>query len=289
MMDRRRTAFNGRVAAAHLKGKVEAERFVEGEPHTIGAAIADLRDKPNGSRDRQLVRGETFIGLDVVDGWVYGYAERDGYAGWVDAVDFAGASSQPVTHKVSVAQTYGKSTPGLKEMGRIAPLSFGVRLTVLEDVGGWARVAWSRGTIPRDLYVPSGHLSVVDHLDEDPVDIAERLLGTPYLWGGNSSFGTDCSGLVQMACLACGIACPGDADMQEEELGAHLPDGAPLRRGDLLFWKGHVAWMANADTLIHANAHHMATAYEPLDAALARIEAQGDGPVTSRKRLEPLS
>lgn len=285
-MDRRRTAFNGRVAAAHLEGQVDAERFVEGEPHTVGAAVADLLDKPKGSRDRQLLRGETFVGLDVRDGWVYGYAERDGYAGWMDGTDFVHASSELPTHKVTVAQTYGKSSPGLKEMGRITPLSFGVRLAVSEDAEGWARVKWSSGTIPRDLYVPTGHLSAIDQRESDPVDVAERLLGTPYLWGGNSSFGTDCSGLVQMACLASGIACPGDADMQEEELGVPLPADAPLQRGDLLFWDGHVAWMADPNTLIHANAHHMATAFEPLEPALARIERQGDGPVTSRKRLE---
>ncbi|MEO0371869.1 MAG: NlpC/P60 family protein [Pseudomonadota bacterium] len=285
-MDRRRTAFNGRVAAAHLEGQVDAERFVDGKPQTIAVTIADMLDKPEGRRDRQLVRGETFVALDVVDGWVYGYAERDGYAGWIDGSDFVHATSDLLTHKVSAAQTYGKSSPGLKEMGRVTPLSFGVRLAVMEDAEGWARVSWTRGAIPQDLYVPSGHLAAVDYTENDPIDVAERLLGTPYLWGGNSSFGTDCSGLVQMACLACGIPCPGDADMQEKELGVPLPEDVALQRGDLLFWKGHVAWLADADTLIHANAYHMATAYEPLDAALTRIEAQGDGPVTTRKRLE---
>ncbi len=288
-MDRRRIAFNGRVAAAHLKGQVDAERFVEGERHAIGVGISDLRDAPKGSRDRQMVRGEPFVVLDLQDGWLFGYAERDGYVGWIDCSEINTTPTQKLTHKVSVARTYAKSSPGLKTMGRITPLSFDERFEVLDETDGWARVVWARGTIPHDFYVPMGHLVAVSHRESDPIAVAESLLGTPYLWGGNSSFGTDCSGLVQMACLACGIPCPGDADMQEEELGVTLPDDATLQRGDLLFWKGHVAWMADAQTLIHANAFHMATAYEPLDAALTRIEAQGDGPVTSRKRLEQLA
>jgi len=121
---------------------------------------------------------------------------------------------------------------------------------------------------------------------DDPVTIATVLLGTPYLWGGNSAFGIDCSGLVQAACMVCGIACPGDSDMQAAGLGQLVTDGSPPRRGDLLFWKGHVAWVSGPDTILHANAHHMAVAYEGLVAAVARIAAQGGGPVTAHRRLD---
>jgi cell wall-associated NlpC family hydrolase len=132
--------------------------------------------------------------------------------------------------------------------------------------------------------VPKPHLRPISHPFRDPVTVAQLFFGTPYLWGGNSAFGIDCSGLVQAALLACGIACPGDSDLQAA-LGNTVPDDAPMLRGDLIFWKGHVAMVVDDQTLIHANAHHMAVAYEPIDAAIARIKAQGGGTVTGRRRL----
>ncbi|MBV6636489.1 MAG: C40 family peptidase [Mameliella sp.] len=283
-MDRRLTPFNGRVAHVSLTGQVEADRFVEGERHRIAAPIADLLTKPKGARDRQLLRGALFQVLDLADGWAYGFAERDGYVGWVAASDLVGIPKEPETHRIASARSYGKTTPGLKRMGQITPLSLGARLAVLEEIDGWARVAWARGGTPRDLYVPGQHLAPVDHPEADPVAVAERLLNTPYLWGGNSALGIDCSGLVQIALHACGQDCPGDSDMQEA-LARALPPGTPPERGDLMFWKGHVAWVADPDTLIHANAYHMAVAYEPIKEAISRIRQQGDGPVTRHARL----
>jgi cell wall-associated NlpC family hydrolase len=133
-------------------------------------------------------------------------------------------------------------------------------------------------------HVPGCHISPVDDLAPDPVRIAELYLGTPYLWGGNSRWGIDCSGLVQAALIACGRPCPGDSDMPEREVGTLLAPDSPPQRGDLLFWKGHVAMVSDADTLIHANAHHMAVVHEPLRDAILRIAAQGDGPVTAHRR-----
>lgn len=289
MSDRRRIPFNGRVAAAYLQGVVEADRYVEAEPKHIVSVLADLCTEPGGARDRQLLRGDVFMCLDAREAWVFGYAEKDGYVGWIESENLTGHPTETPTHRVSSARSYGKSTPGLKDMGRVTPLPFDARLAVLEEADGWSRVAWGRGTLPRDKFVPSGHLSPLKFVAEDPVSVATLFLGAPYLWGGNSSFGIDCSGLIQAACLACDITCPGDSDMQAEELGEHLPDGENLRRGDLLFWQGHVAWVVDEKRILHANAHHMAVAYEPMVEAIARIEAQEDGPVIARKRLEELS
>jgi len=132
------------------------------------------------------------------------------------------------------------------------------------------------------FFVPKPHIRPIERPFSDPVTVAQLFFGTPYLWGGNSAFGIDCSGLVQAAFLACGIDCPGDSDMQMS-MGA--PASAPYRRGDLLLWKGHVALCVDDEVLIHANAHHMAVAYEPILRAIARIEAQGDGPVTAHRRM----
>lgn len=240
----------------------------------VAVPVADLLRAPGGPRERQLLWGEEAGILEGRDGWSRVRAARDGYEGWLP--DSVLSTPETPTHRVSAAATHLYEAPDFKSRDLHA-LSFGARLQVERRSGRFARTPQG--------YVPAAHLSPIGQLQSDPVKVAELFLGTPYLWGGNSRAGIDCSGLVQAALLACGIPCPGDSTPQEAELGAALPGGTPPERGDLLFWKGHVALVHDPGTLIHANAHHMAVALEPLREAIARIAAQGDGPVTAHKRL----
>ncbi|EPX79542.1 NLP/P60 family protein [Salipiger mucosus DSM 16094] len=269
------------MAGAELRGTVTAERFVEGEAACVAAPVVDLLEAPGGGRDRQLLLGAAVRVLERQDGWAFVQARADGYMGYLPEAALAPDAGAP-THRVAVRLTHAYAAPDMKTRDLCA-LSYGSLLAVTGGRNGFAEVRLPGAEAPG--HVPARHLAPLDPPAEDPVTEAERLLGTPYLWGGNSALGIDCSGLVQVALHACGQACPGDSDLQEVALGEALPEGAAPRRGDLLFWKGHVAWVAGPDLLLHANAHHMAVALEPLEAAVARIDAQGDGRPTSHRRL----
>ena len=274
MTDRRLTPANPRVAAERLRGLVEAPRFTGGDRRQVARPLADLCAAPGGPRDRQLLWGEAVILYEEIDGWAFVEAARDGYVGYM----LAAALGAPLaaTHIVSVPASHLYPAPDLKRR-EIAGLSFGSRLRVVSGSGDFFETAEGH-------FVPKPHLRPANRPFADPATVAQLFFGAPYLWGGNAIWGIDCSGLVQAALLACGLPCPGDSDLQERVVGQPLPEAEPLRRGDLLFWKGHVAMAVDGETLIHANAFHMAVAYEPAAEALARIEAQGGGKVTSRRR-----
>ncbi len=273
-MDRRLTPANARVAAASLRGRVEAPAFVTGEPRRIAVPVADLCRTPGGARDRQVLMGDAVTDYEVRNGWAFVQAAKDGYVGFVEEAAL-GPEVAP-THWVTVPGSHAYTAPDIKAP-EAAALVFGCSVRCVGETKRFRETA-------DGLHIPKPHLWPVGKRFSDPVTAAQLFFGAPYLWGGNTPRGIDCSGLVQSALLACGIDCPGDSDLQEA-LGAALPAEAPLRRGDLLFWAGHVAICVDAEVLIHANAHHMAVAYEPIGAAIRRIEAQGDGPVTSRRRL----
>jgi cell wall-associated NlpC family hydrolase len=236
---------------------------------------------PDAPLDTEALKGERVLVHEMTaEGWCRGTLEADGYAGWLPAGALA-APGPALTHKVAVPRTLVFPAPNIKHPP-IEALSLGCRLAV-------ARIEEPFAITDAGGYLPAGHLARLDTVETDFVAVAERLLHVPYLWGGKTSFGLDCSGLVQLALNAAGQPCPRDSHLQEQALGAplDLADArriASLRRGDFLFWKGHVAIARGPDTLIHANAFHMAVAIEPIAEAVARIAAAGSA-LTSVRRL----
>ena len=276
-LDPRINAFRPEVAAKHLQGQVEAARFVEGARHQVIEPIAEMRRAPSHEArlDTQVLLGEIVTVYETSEeGWAWGQLETDGYVGWLSANAIA-PPGPAATHKVAVPRTLGFPGPDIK-LPPMTALPLGALLTIVRQDERFAVNAFG-------WHFPLVHLAPIKARQPDFVSVAETLLGAPYLWGGKTSLGLDCSGLVQVALQAAGHACPRDSDMQELALGK-LSSLASLRRGDLVFWQGHVAIARDAETLIHANAHHMAVAIEPASQAIARIKAAGND-VTSVKRL----
>lgn len=273
MTDRRDHPANDRVAHVSLAGA--APLLVEGNERAVIHPLADLCAAPCGSRDCQLLFGDLFLELECRDQWSFGRSARDGYIGYIRRE--ALGPVRPASHWVKARQTHIYAAADMKSADRSA-LPFGATLSGIETDTGFLMMA-------DDAHVPLQHLNPISDRPSDPAAVAETLLGTPYLWGGDSVFGIDCSGLVQTALLTCGLACKRDSDQQRETAGRPLDDSAPLRRGDLICWNGHIGMMLDTETLIHANAYHMAVATEPLTQAKERIEETGFGPVMARKRL----
>ena len=265
------------LAARHLEGKVAAARFVDGEPREVVEPQLPLRrlPAPDAALDTEALMGERVTVYETTEeGWAWGQLDADGYVGFMPANGLAAPGPAP-THRVSALRTLVFPAPSFK-LPPIGALPLGARLAVVRSEGRFALTA-SGG------YVPAQHLAPVERREGDFVAVAERFLGTPYLWGGKTGLGLDCSGLVQVALTACGLPCPRDTDMQQTAVGEVVADG-PRRRGDLIFWRGHVAIARDERTMIHANAFHMAVAIEPIDQAIARIRAS-DGEVTTVRRL----
>lgn len=275
--DRRTTLIHDGVAARVLEGVVPASAYVDPAAMQVSAPAAPLRRHPDDDTEQEsrLLFGERFDVLLEKDGYAFGQAARDGYVGWVPAETLSGPPLAP-THRVKVLRTYAFGQANIKTTP-VGLYSLNALVTVEETDGRFARAA-------RSGWFTAEHLAPIGAgFETDPATVALRFLGAPYLWGGRESLGLDCSGLVQQALNACGVACPRDTDMQAK-IGQAV-DPADLARGDLVFWKGHVGMMIDAEQMVHANGHHMATVVEPLSGAIARIEAAGYGPPTAYRRL----
>jgi cell wall-associated NlpC family hydrolase len=271
MGDPRLTPARGDLAAKYLEGKVAAARFVSGATFEVTDAIAPVREKPSADAMllTQALRGERVTIYDRNgEGWAWGQLDGDGYVGWLPDSALTKPVAAP-THRVSAIRTFAFPGPSIK----LPP-------TETLVMGSWLAIAREDGAFAvthQGWYLPKPHISEIGRNEPDFVAVAERFVGTPYLWGGKSSFGIDCSGLVQLALTSAGIGCPRDSDMQQDALGRPLEpaEAERLQRGDLIFWKGHVAIARDTTTIVHANAHHMATVIETTGAAISRIKEAG--------------
>jgi len=279
--DPRVTPARADLAAKELEGKVLAARYVDDRLYEVIDPQAPLRSepRPDAPLATEALKGERVSIYDMnAEGWAWGQLAADGYVGWLPSNALAPPGSAP-THKVAALRTFVFPGPSIK-LPPIEALPLGAHLTV-------ARVADRMAITSAGGYIPAAHLAPVGHYETDFVAVAERFVGVPYLWGGKTMLGLDCSGLVQVALTACGISCPRDSDMQEAALGVPLKRAtglAGVKRGDLIFWKGHVGIVSDPATLIHASAFHMAVAIEPIAEAIERIGETG-GDVTSVRRI----
>lgn len=271
VLDRRLNAYRPDLADSRLRGQVEAVRFADGRPAHVVLPVADLRPEPRGDVgiDTQLLYGDGVRLFDESDGWAWVQSLRDGYVGYVPDAAVALGAAQPSYH-VAVPRSFVYSRDDMK-----SPRTDALSMGSMVDVTGFTERRGTRyAALAEDGFMIAAHLRPIGEFAADYVSVAETLEHTPYLWGGASGFGIDCSGLVQLSMRMAGRPVLRDTDMQAGSIGTPLDiadDLGGLRRGDLVFWKGHVAIMLDAEAIIHANGHTMTVAREPLRAAVDRI------------------
>ncbi len=281
-LDPRLNPFRDDLAAAYLKDRVRAARFAEGERRQVVRGILDLRRGPRDDAplDSQLLHGEAVNVYDQAEGWAWVQSAGDGYVGYVAADGLSERVAAP-THSLAALRSYLFAEPDFKSP-TLDLRSMASPLAVVEEREGFARLAGGG-------WVFGGHLAPLGETVADYVETARAFLGTPYLWGGRSSVGLDCSALVQIALARAGVFALRDTHMQEENLGEALDGKDGIACGDLVFFPEHVAIALDPETVIHATALHMAVAVEPLAQLEARAQAvYGQGITAVRRPRVPV-
>ena len=268
------TPANETVACSTLKGKIKHANFVEAKNYQVNVPFVDLLDSPDGKRNRQLIYGSKVKYFNAANGWAFIQNTYDNYVGYVPESTIASETQK--THIVTAPLAHVFMEPNIKSKNiEILPLAARVSGEVIEN-----------GFLETELgWISVSQLKRKTELSKDPVEVSKLLQNAPYLWGGNTTLGIDCSGLIQISLLLCGIDCPGDSDQQMNTLGQNIDIGSPRKKGDILFWKGHVAWVVNERQILHANAYHMATVIEEANEAIERIKKQDNNSVIAHKRL----
>lgn len=275
-LDNRLHAYRTDLADMKLRGRINAKGFVEGVSMEVVVPIADIHREASSTamQTTQALFGERLLAFEIRDDWVWCQLERDGYVGYI-AKTFVSSELTKPTHRVSVPATFLYPLPDIKSQVAIN-LPMNAKLQIVASDEKFSRLS-------NEKFIFTKHLKPLNEFESDFVSVAEKFLDVPYYWGGKTALGLDCSGLVQTSLEVCGISSPRDTDMQETQLGQKLMvnDLDGLRRGDLVFWKGHVGIMVDQKTLLHANGHHMMTVKEPLAEAVTRIA----DPVASIRRF----